>query len=280
LERTKVVCEYRVRRYDGAYRWLIGQGIPRFSAEGEFLGQAGSAVDITDRLNAEQALRAELERRTEMERELHVLSERLIHAQEQARRNIAHELHDDLGQRVAAQGYALFNLKRKLPEISPEAQEAIRRLEESIAKLGADIRDLSHRLHPATLEHAGLKTALKALAAEFSAAGLNVAARLDGAEQSLPAEVELNLFRFAQEALQNVARHAGIAEAEVDLTQENGYTRLRISDRGVGFDPDAQGRQGLGLISMRERARLLRGSLILESAPNQGTTILLEIPSD
>ena len=278
--RTKFVCEYRVRRYDGAYRWMFAQGIPRFSADGRFLGQAGSAADITDRLTAEQALRAELVRRTEMERELHTLSERLIQAQEQTRRSIAHELHDDLGQRVAALGYVLFNLKRKLPEINAEAQDSIHRLEESIGKLGADIRDLSHRLHPATLEHVGLKTALRAMANEFSAAGLSVTTSLDQADQALPAEVELSLFRFTQEALQNVVRHAGVTEAEVHLAQESGgHTTLRISDRGVGFDPGAPGRPGLGLISMRERARLVHGSLAIQSAPNRGTTILLEIPS-
>ena len=279
-ERRGFVWEYRVRRHDGVYRWVMSQGIPRFSSDGEFVGQGGSAIDVTDRLNAEQALRAELNRRTELEGELHALSERLIHAQEQTRQDIARELHDDLGQRVAAQGYALFNLKRKLPEITGEAQDAIRRLEESIAKLGADIRDLSHRLHPATLEHAGLRIALKALADEFSIAGLKVTAHLEGADQPLPAEVEVSLFRFAQEALQNVARHSGAAEAEVQLVQEGGRTQLRVSDRGAGFDPSAPSRAGLGLISMRERARLLRGSLILESFPDQGTTILLEIPSE
>ena len=270
--------EFRVRRHDGVYRWLMVLGLPRVSPAGKYLGLGGSAIDVTDRLETEQSLRAELEHRTQMERELHALSERLIQAQEQTRRDIARELHDDLGQRVAAQGYALFNLKRRLGELTPEAQEAITRLEDNISKLGADIRRLSHRLHPATLEHAGLGAALRALASELTASGLRVTMEMEG-EVSLPPETEVSLFRFVQEALQNVVRHSGVSQAEVQLSQDEGWTRLKVCDRGVGFNPEAPGRPGLGLISMRERARLLRGALTIVSAPDQGTTVLLELPS-
>ncbi len=276
-QQAPFTCEYRIRRADGVYRWVIDQGTPRFSPEGEFLGFAGSALDITDRLNAEQALREELQRRAEMEKELHALSQRLIDAQEQIRQEIARELHDDLGQRTAALGYGLFNLKRKLGNLDPEVREAFQRLEENIARLGADIRQLSHRLHPATLEHAGLKSALKALAGEFTAAGLKVSVRLECPDDGLSPEAHVSLFRFAQEALQNVARHSGVREAELDLLQEDGRIRLCISDRGAGFDPRQRHKNGFGLISMRERARLLGGTFHLESAPGLGTRITLEI---
>lgn len=263
-EQSSCRSEYRVRRADGVYRWMIGHWTPRLSADGVFLGLSGSAVDITDRLEAE--------------RELQKLSESLIQSQERIRQGIASELHDDLGQRVAAQGYALFNLKQKLPALSVESQEAIQRLEESIAKLGADIRDLSHRLHPASLDHIGLVTALKSLAEEFRGGGLRVAALLEEPDEPLPHDIEVNLFRFAQEALSNVMKHSGAREAEMRLTLSNGRTQLRISDHGRGFDPEAHGQRGLGMISMRERARLMGATLTVQSAPGEGTTVVLDLP--
>jgi signal transduction histidine kinase len=201
---------------------------------------------------------------------------RVLAAQEEERAWIARELHDDLIQRVAMIGHDLEELERaRVAE--PVRLAGIR---EELHDLAGEIRRLAHRMHPAVLDHLGLSAALEQLVAEFEQQGLRV--RLDTA---MPAEtvspvVATCLYRVAQEALRNVARHAGSAEAALRLRPEGRGVLLEVEDSGRGFDPESSGaRAGLGLTSLAERIRLVHGRLSVRSEPGQGTRIAAWAPT-
>jgi signal transduction histidine kinase len=138
---------------------------------------------------------------------------------------------------------------------------------------------MSHELHPAILEYSGLAPALQTYCREFGAmAGIRVSLDIRGTLDTVAAPVALCIYRIAQEALRNVAKHAGVAEAAVVLDRSEGRLRLSISDSGTGMDPESPNSAGLGLVSIRERARLVQGSVEIDSGPGHGTTIAVKIP--
>ena len=275
--------EFRVRRYDGEYRWVVAHGVPRFSASGELLGYAGSLVDITERREAEAQLRSansvlahELHEHTRAEREIQALSARLIHAQEEERTRLARELHDDISQQIAALSIGFSNLKRKMiPQ--PDAQSQGERIQQKLVHLAESTRRLSHELHPAVLQHSGLAAALRTYCSEFAAlTSHRIAFRVEGPCDLLPPGPALSVYRVAQEALQNSIKHSRVDEAEVVLTSADGVVCLVVADRGVGMDPDAMG--GLGLVSIKERTRLVGGTVEVKSRPGEGVTVILKVP--
>ena len=279
-------AEYRLRRWDGEYRLVRDRATPRFSSGGEFLGYAGALEDITGWRKAEQqsrdanvALAEELAERTRAEEEIHQLTARLIGAQEDERKRLARELHDDLNQRIAAVTIAMGNLKRGLHDSEAlKAQGA--RIYDNLVRLSEGVRRLSHQLHPAALQYSGLAAALREYCGEFQVlTGINVALRIEGAVDEVSAEKALTVYRITQESLQNVAKHAKTKEAAIKLTLMNGVLRLTVSDDGVGLHPAVSGNAGLGLVSMKERARLVRGRLRVESGESGGTVVTLEIPA-
>jgi signal transduction histidine kinase len=135
-------------------------------------------------------------------------------------------------------------------------------------------------LHPAILEHSGLVAALESYCTEFeSLTKVNATVQAEGPFDDLSANATLGIFRIAQEALQNVWKHSGVREAGICLARAREHMRLQISDRGIGFDPAQPSKEvGLGLVSMRERAKLLGGTFTVESSARQGTTIIVDIP--
>jgi PAS domain S-box-containing protein len=258
--------EYRLRRFDGKYRWIVDYGVPRFESDGTFRGYIGSCIDITERRLAAESLDE--------------LSGRLINAQEEERTRIARELHDDFSQRLALQGIGLSRLWKKLPESEVEERANVLELLKRTEEISSDLHSLSHQLHSSKLEHVGLAPALMGLCDELSSK-YKIQLEFTRPERSveIPKNVALCLFRIAQEALANVVKHSGATQAQVELSCEKNEIRLRIVDAGTGFDPAIRNRSaGLGLVSMRERLRLLGGRLTVESAPMLGTEILAEIP--
>jgi signal transduction histidine kinase len=218
----------------------------------------------------------------EAEREIRALSGRLINAQEQERTRVARELHDDISQQIAALSIATGNLKTDIPAAQAGARAQSDRLQQKLAGLAESVRRLSHELHPAVLEHAGLAAALRAYCSEFSSlTGVRVALEAEGSLEGAPITVSLCIFRIVQEALQNVAKHAHVTDASVHLIRARGYLSLTIADRGAGMAPERAGTAGgLGLVSIRERTRLVNGAVHIQSAPNRGTTIAVTIPAD
>ncbi len=286
--RGEFIADYRLRRGDGEYRWVCDRGLPRYAGNGQFLGYAGALEDITEQHTAEQQLRdantalaGELAERTRAEGEVHRLSARLIGAQEEERKRLARELHDDLNQQIAALSIAMGNLKRGIPETETAARAQSTRIFDNLVRLSEGVRRVSHQLHPAALQYSGLAAALREYCGEFqSLTGIRVTARIEGTFDGVTAEQALTVYRIAQEALQNVAKHAHAKDAAVDLTLDGGVLRLKVSDEGVGFDPAAAGESsGLGLVSMKERARLVNGRLRVERGASGGATVTLEIPA-
>jgi two-component system sensor histidine kinase UhpB len=287
--RAEFSATYRLRRFDGEYRWIRDRGVPRFSASGEFAGYAGALEDVSDRYAAERQLRDanralgdELAERTRAESEIHRLSARLIGAQEEERKRLARELHDDLNQQIAALTIAMGNLKRLLPLSGGAALAQCSRVFDNLVRLSENVRRVSHQLHPALLQYSGLPAALGEYCGEFEAlTGINVSLRVEGSFNDVTSAQGLTVYRIAQEALQNVAKHAKTGVAMVDLDSTDGILRLSVSDEGIGIDLSASNENaGLGLVSMRERARLAGGRLRVERGPTGGTVVTIEIPPE
>jgi len=258
--------EYRLRRFDGAYHWIVDFGVPRFESDGTFRGYIGSCVDLTERKASEESL--------------HNLTGRLIGAQEAERSRIARELHDDFSQRLALLGIELGQLWKKLPESEVEQRASVVEMLRGTKELSSDLHSLSHQLHSSKLEHVGIASALNGLCKEFGHKyKLEIHFTQCECPPNLPKDLALCLFRVAQEALSNVVKHSESKEAKVELRANRSDITLRISDRGKGFDPSLHDpTAGIGLIGMTERLRLAGGRLSIRSEPNRGTEIIAEVP--
>jgi two-component system sensor histidine kinase UhpB len=265
--------EYRIRRFDGEYRLVVSKAVPRFSPEGVFLGFAGSILDVTGRRMAERKLR-------EANESLQKLSSKLIGAQEEERKRLARELHDDLSQQIAALSLATGRLKRQIPEDCGEARAQADAIHTELVQLAEGVRRISHELHPAVLQYSGLAAALRSYCEEFGALnGLQIALEIDGSFEGVASDAALCLFRVAQEALRNVVKHSRVSKASVRLRRAEGVLSLVVSDPGVGMEASAAaGKAGLGLLNIRERARLVGGKAVIRSSPGEGTTIAVEVP--
>ena len=209
------------------------------------------------------------------------LAGRLMTAQEEERRSIARDLHDDVNQELAAQSIALSTLSDRLPgDTASGVREEIARLQSRTVDVAKTIRHLSHSLHPGTLQHAGLVAALRGYCRSFEQEhGLSVAFRADGDFSGVAPDASLCLYRVTQEGLGNVARHAGAQHARVTMRREGDHVALTISDDGRGFDlAEARRRPGLGLISLDERVRLVGGRLTIDSQSQRGTELRIRVP--
>jgi len=222
--------------------------------------------DITERRVAEGTLSS--------------LSPRLIEAQETERGRVAGELRDDLNQRMALLQIGLGQFERDVPGLSPQARIQLHSLTEVATEIASSIHNLSHRLRPSLLDLLGPVASIERLCRELSDRhNLEIRFVHHSIPEQTPKDVTLCLYRITQEALRNVVKHSGVAEAQVELLGHDDRIDLCISDSGVGFSPEsAQRTSGLGLISMQERLRLVGGHLSVESEPSHGTRIRVRIP--
>ena len=207
------------------------------------------------------------------------LAARLIAAQDAERARVARDLHDDINQQVAALSIALSGLRHRLPE-GAAVRDDLALLQQRAIDLADDVRALSRELHPGVLRHAGLVPTLRAHAAVFgSRHPINVTIDADEGINEVPPQLALCLCRVAQEALQNVARHAGATCVRVTLVRTAGGLALTITDDGRGFDlPAVRPGRGLGLISIDERVRLVGGVMRIDTRPRWGTELRVEVP--
>lgn len=222
----------------------------------------------------------DITRRKQMEEALSGISRKLIEAQDQERARIARELHDDIAQRLALLAIQLEQIRQNLPDSSSDAQTLLGTLSKRATQISTDVQSMSHELHSSKLEYLGIAVALRGFCREFGAQHrVEIDFKSEGLPTRLSPEISLCLFRIVQEALHNSVKHSGVRHFEVQLRGESREIHLNISDSGRGFQLEAtmQGR-GLGLISMRERARLVNGTMSIESTPMQGTMIHVSVP--
>jgi len=264
--RQSYAMEYRARRHDGEYRWILDTGVPRFNPDGSFAGFIGSCLDITERKLAEDALAT--------------VGRRLIEAHEDERTWIARELHDDIAQRVALVSVELAQYDPHAAGARSGVKDFIQRACERLIDLGQDVQALSHRLHSSKLEYLGFLTAAKSFCHELSVQRkVQVEFKHSDMPPEIPKEISLCLFRVLQEALQNAVKHSAVQNFTVELHGTKQGISLIVTDSGVGFDwHDAMDHRGLGLISMRERLRLVNGELSIQSQPGRGTTVTARVP--
>jgi signal transduction histidine kinase len=214
------------------------------------------------------------------EEALYSISSRLIEAQEQERARIARELHDDFSQRMALLAIELDMLKKDSPGLNGDALNRMDKMREQTREMGSDIQALSHELHSAALDHLGVVVALRGFCHEF---GQKQKLQIDFHGENLvdpvSPDVALCLYRVLQEALHNAAKHSRASRFSVKFLEMLGEIRLTVSDDGVGFNVESVSKgRGLGLISMRERVKLVKGTFSIVSELNRGTEINVRIP--
>lgn len=256
--------EYRMNAADGRAVWL--QDIVNVIRRGGRPATVrGFMIDITERKLAEEALVN--------------LSGRLINAQEEERKRIARELHDDLNQRMALLSIELEQLSQRMQR-PRHLRPLVHSLQTKAQEISAEIHRLSYRLHPSKLDHLGLAAAVESLCEELSGScKLRAEFRQTGTPAHVPKDVRLCLFRIAQESLRNCVKHSGARRARVMLEGAGGGIRLSVSDDGCGFDTGSGAlERGLGFTSMRERVRLVGGRLQIYSRPARGTRVEIWVP--
>jgi PAS domain S-box-containing protein len=256
--------------------WHLTTTVPLRGAGGEIIGIVGVSRDITAHKRMEETLRENLVHQK--------VTRQLIDSQEQERQRIAAELHDDLGQNLLIVKNQLLLALRA----ATAGRDSSRDVEQALALVSQalqDVRNISHNLRPHQLDELGLEKCLEAMTRRLSESSrLPIRAVIQTMDPPLPAEVVINLYRIAQESLNNVLKHARASQASVSLSLEEGSVVLRISDDGEGFRPEAflggsLQDEGFGLKVMSERARMLGGWLEVNSGPGNGTTLTVTLPS-
>jgi two-component system sensor histidine kinase UhpB len=239
------------------------------------LGYIGSCIAITERRQAEEAWRD-----TKALRQSHAkhegLAGRLIAAHEAECARIARRLHDDVSQQLAVISIAMSECQRSEMRPGGELLEALSAMQQQIIALAEDVRLLSHDVHPGALEHAELVDALRSHCGEFAHQhSLNVVFDADDDLVIPNLTISFCLYRVAQEALRNIARHADARHVQVTVRRVEEEVRLMVVDDGKGFAPVKAWEQGggLGLRSIEERIRMVGGRLSIETAPHAGTTL-------
>jgi signal transduction histidine kinase len=230
-------------------------------------------------LPSPETLRLEVAERKLAEEALSKANGRLIKAHEEERARIARELHDDINQRVALLAMQLDRMRQDLPDSAADLRHDIGEANKQMSELGDDIQALSHRLHSSKLEYLGLAAAVAGFCRELSDRhGVEIDFHSEGIPKELPHEISLCFFRVLQEALQNATKHSGSRRFEVSLTGALNELNLTVCDLGTGFDFEGAVKgNGLGLISMKERMKLVGGELSIKSQPQLGTTIYARV---
>jgi PAS domain S-box-containing protein len=264
--------EHRIRRHDGTYRWFLVRAAPLLDDHGRVVRMYGAATDIDE----QRAEREELAEQVSVQTaQLRDTSRQVLMVQEEERRHLARELHDEIGQ-------ALTGLQLRLDAVSRGGDRLdVRALAEAdalVRGLTARVRTLSMNLRPAALDALGLLPALLGLVNGYRrTTGITVDLRHHGLDQRFSSDIEIAAYRVIQEALTNVARHAGAATVTVQLLAEGGILTVTVRDDGRGFDRDRTSMSG-GLGGMRERVELLSGTFVIESGPESGTLVAAEFP--
>lgn len=240
----------------------------------------GIVRDITARKQTEKALQHHEWELQQSQEELRALGAQLISAQEDERRRLSRELHDDMNQRLAVVALKIQSIQASLQKSDP-MQGILQHLNEQVSLLSDNVRHLAYQLHPSILDDLGLVVALQSFVKDFSKwENIPVTFRPENVPRILPQDIALCVYRLTQECLRNVAKHAQATQVSVEVTGLKTGLKLIIADNGKGFSPEAvrRGTCGLGLIGMRERIRVVHGTFDIKASQGRGTTITAWIP--
>ena len=263
----------RIDHYETIRRTKTGKNIdvslsvsPVKDSSGRITGCSKIARDITDRKRSEAVLAN--------------VSRQMLEAVESERARIGRELHDDINQRLGMLAVEIDQLTQAHSNDSAKIQDRLMKVGQRITEISIDLSTISHQLHPPLLEVLGIVAALRSFCSEFARRQkVSINFRYDDALRPVSPEVSLCLFRVVQEALHNAVKYSNVTHLEVHLAQSENQAHLTVSDHGAGFDLEAaKSRGGLGLISMRERVRLVSGTFRIESKPIAGTRIDVRVP--
>jgi two-component system sensor histidine kinase UhpB len=268
--------EYRMRHRNGNYRWMLLRAMAIRDSDGTPVRILGSHIDITERKLAERSL-------LRLTQELRDVSRELARVEEAERRRFVQELHDTIGAALSALSINMTIMRNQLSRGSVADIET--RLDDSISLLDETTdatRNLMAELRPPVLDDYGLAAAIRWQADVFSERNdLNVTVNISALEGRYEPEVEISLFRIVQSALTNISKHASASDVDILLSADAGDTTLIISDNGVGFCPGASAKHKTnptwGLVSMRERAEAVGGSLTIHSAVGKGTQVIVKL---
>jgi PAS domain S-box-containing protein len=270
--------EFRLRHKAGHYVHVLSRGYPvRREADGPVVRIVGTHFDLTERKEVEEARERERSERARTE-----LLGRMVFAQEDERRRIAREMHDQFGEQLTALGLRIRMLKDAAAD-REDLSAQIDALELVAQQLDRDVDHLVWELRPTALDDLGLRAALANYLQDWSLR-VRVSAELHTAgltSDRLASEIETTFYRIAQEALNNIAKHARAGHVEIILERRPDHVSLIVVDDGVGFDlagMDGE-RRGFGLLGMQERAALVGATLEIESTPGEGTSILVRMPT-
>jgi PAS domain S-box-containing protein len=278
--------EMRLRRADGEYRWFLVRTVPLLDEQGKIVKWYGTSTDIEDRKRAERAVQEHITEHVRAEaalresaRSLQHLSQRLMAVQEEERRNLSRELHDEFGQILAT---ITLHLQAAKAVAGQAAQPSLQESMNLLQRAGAQVRSLALELRPTMLETAGLDATVHWLAKQHEQR-TGVVTEVIGHLNDATGDLAIACFRVVQEALTNVLRHSRALHVWIELSQSERALELVIRDDGIGFDvtptlEQAAARGHLGVLGMKERVQILGGSLEVDSKPARGTRVRISLP--
>lgn len=260
---------YRVRKADGSYAEVSNRAVAIRDEQTRTVRLIGSIVDVTEENKAQAAQRE--------------ISKKILQAQEQERQRVARELHDGVNQILSSSSYRLNYLEQQISAHDISLGQKVLQAKELVEKAMSEVRLISRNLRPSELDDLGLNSALRTLCNDFKdRTGIKIKVSSEDFARNLSPNVEMTIYRIAQEALNNIEKHAHATAVRLSLkADEDAFITLKIRDNGFGFDPDTvrkSAKGGWGLDNMRERASLYHGKVTLLSAPQKGTEVILTIP--
>jgi len=236
-------------------------------------------IDITARKQAEMELQVREEVLRRSRESYRHLAKQLMTVQERERQRLGRELHDDLSQRLAVLAMETEGLEQQLSGSQEIDFTRLKEIKTNLVKLSMDVHAISRQLHPSILDELGLADAIASECESFRQRnGVMVNYQSGSLPPQVPKEIAINIYRIAQEALRNIARHARATAVDLALLGQDNTLRLTIKDNGQGFDPDGKKMAGLGLASMKERAFLIGAEFAINTRPGDGTLIEVTVP--
>lgn len=267
-----LTMERKMAAADGAEKWHQWIMYPIFDGNGKVAEFQANGRDVTEWRKTEDSLRA-------THQQINALAYRLIHAEEEERRRIARELHDDFNQKLAAHAIGISNLMEEAGSDGVSVHEKLEKLQNEAISLSDNIRLIAHELHPARIELAGLENTLRSFCTEFSGLSRLEIELYVEVKRTLPEHIGLCCFRVVQESLRNIAKHARARKVQVRVQVLVGSVVLLVADDGVGVEEqNLKTSRGMGITSMEERIQYLSGKFHIGKRKSGGTLIAVEVP--